>query len=494
MTPLAAAFLAVATCALLFGPKRWGTAVFVWTCCLLGYGEGIELGSASFWLLRVFIVVGFVKILFIKPWPPGGWCTLDYLIVAMAVWQLASSAFHADVIGNLTLKAGLVIEAIGAYFVTRRLTADLRSASDYVWTHAIVFIPIAILMAVEYTTLTNYFGYFGLGHWEPMIRDGRPRAYGPFQHPILAGTIGATAVPLFVGILRSRPVTAVVGTTAALMMVVTSASSGPIVALTGGVAALLAWPIRRNMRQLRWGIVGFYVFLDLIMTAPAYYLMSRIDLTGSSSGWHRAALIESSIQHINEWWLGGTDYTRHWMPTGVTWSEEHTDITNQYLAYGVSGGLLLMALFVAVLAHGFAYLGRHMKQAAEVHSEYEFFLWCAGSALFAHAFAFLSVRYYDQSLTFVFMLLALISTIYQTALGRQRSLPDAPEESGNTGAAKAWKQEATDGDWAASWFASGPEPTAFHPMQRRSVRADTAEVTVIEGTQERGAFDTGRLR
>lgn len=491
MTPLAAIFLAVATCALLFGPNRWGTAVFVWTCCLLGYGEGIELGAASFWLMRVFIVVGFVKILFIKPWPPGGWCRLDYLILAFGIWLLASSVFHVDPAGNLIEKCGTVLEGMGAYFVARRLTAELESPSDYAWTHAILFIPIAILMAVEYTTLTNYFGYFGLGHWEPLIRDGRPRAYGPFQHPILAGTIGATAVPLFVGILRSRPATAVVGTTAALTMVLTSASSGPIVALTGGVAALLAWPLRRNMRQLRWGIVGFYVALDLIMKAPAYYLMSRIDLTGSSTGWHRAALIESGIQHINEWWLGGTDYTRHWMPTGVTWSEKHTDITNQYLSYGVNGGVLLMALFVAVLAHGFAYLGRHMKQASEGRTEYEFFLWCAGSTLFAHTFAFFSVRYYDQSLTFVFVLLALISTIYQTALGRQGSLPDASEEGGNMRVAKVWKQEATDGGWATSWFASGRETGALQPMQRRLVHEDTVEVTVTEERKngERSAQD-----
>lgn len=422
------AVLAVATCALLFGPNRWGTAIFVWTCCLLGYGQGIELGGAAFFLLRVFVVIGLIKILAIGPRPPGGWSSLDYLIVMFGVWQLVSCVFHLDARSYLIQQCGAVLEATGVYFVTRRLTTDLKSPSGYAWTHAIVFIPIAILMAIEYTTLMNYFGYLGLGHWEPLIRDGRPRAYGPFQHPILAGTIGATAIPLFVGILRSKPVTAIVGTAAALVMVVTSASSGPIVALTGGVAALCAWPLRRNMRQVRWGIFGLYLLLDLMMKAPAYYLFARIDLTGSSAGYHRAELIDTAIKHFNEWWLGGTDYTRHWMPTGVTWSENHTDITNHYLHYGVIGGFLLMALFIACLLCGFVYLGRLMRRAAGENRDYQFFLWCISSSLFAHSFAFLSVRYYDQSLAFVFMLLALSATLYQTNRGAEEKIPSKANE------------------------------------------------------------------
>jgi len=31
----------------------------------------------------------------------------------------------------------------------------------------------------------------------------------------------------------------------------------------------------------------------------------KIDLTGSSTGWHRAELIDSALRHFNEWWLVG---------------------------------------------------------------------------------------------------------------------------------------------------------------------------------------------
>lgn len=414
MTPLASVLLAAASAALLFGRRQWSAAVFVWACCILGYGEGLELGGSSFWLLRLVVLVGLIKVALIGPRMPGGLCPVDYLVLLFGVWMLCSSMFHADPWADLITKAGNLWEIWGVYFVFRRLSSEMPSFTHFVWLHAIVFVPVALFMAIECVTLYNYFGHLGLGHWVPQIRDGRPRAYGPFQHPILAGTIGGASFPLFVGlIVRSRRVIGWIGACAALTMVMASASSGPIVAWTGGVAAVCFWPLRRHMRLVRWVIVAAYVVLDMVMVAPAYYLMARIDLTGSSSGWHRAALIEAAINHFNEWWFAGTDYTRHWMPTGVTWSPNHTDITNHYLHYGVVGGVLLVVLFVLILAYGFKYLGVLIKRASSDGFRREFTLWCVGSCLFAHAFAFLSVRYYDQSLAFVFSLLALAATTYQ---------------------------------------------------------------------------------
>src|SRR5207253_439216 len=91
------------------------------------------------------------------------------------------------------------------------------------------------------------------------------------------------------------------------------------------------------------------VVLQIVMNDPVYFLMARIDFTGSSTGWFRAQLIRSSIQHLDEWWAVGTDYTRHWMPSGIYANEIHTDITNHFLEMGVWGGLPLLSLFVLAL-------------------------------------------------------------------------------------------------------------------------------------------------
>ena len=116
------------------------------------------------------------------------------------------------------------------------------------------------------------------------------------------------------------------------------------------------------MRLVRWVALLSVLALNLVMSAPVYYLLGRIDLTGNSTGFYRAALIESTIRHFNEWWLGGTDYTRHWMASGVPWSQDHVDITNYYIRMGVDGGLPLMLLFIYILVVAFRIGGTGLAQ------------------------------------------------------------------------------------------------------------------------------------
>ena len=113
------------------------------------------------------------------------------------------------------------------------------------------------------------------------------------------------------------------------------------------------------MRLIRWSLVGAMITLNVAMNAPIYYLLARIDFTGSSTSYYRAALIDSAFKHLNEWWLGGTDYTRHWMPTGALWNEDQADITNHYIKMGVVGGLPLMLLFIGVLLPASGRLAGH---------------------------------------------------------------------------------------------------------------------------------------
>jgi hypothetical protein len=168
--------------------------------------------------------------------------------------------------------------------------------------------------------------------------------------------------------------------------------------------------MRGRMRMMRYMALAGYVLLDVIMKAPAYYIIARIDIAGGSTGWHRAALIESAIAHLNEWWLGGTDYTRHWMPTGVSWSARHTDLTNHYIFLGVAGGLPLMLLFIAILWRGFSYVGQYVKQGGSAR-QHAYLVWCLGASLFAQATTCISVAYFDQSFVFLYLPLAALGTI-----------------------------------------------------------------------------------
>ena len=214
-----------------------------------------------------------------------------------------------------------------------------------------------------------------------------------------------------VALWKSYRKTAVLGIGACFTMILTAGSTGPLMSAVFAIAGLLMWRWRHHMRLVRWMAVLGYVALDVVMNAPAYYLLARVDLTGSSTSWHRAALIESAIAHLPEWWLVGTSSTRHWMPYGVTWSASQSDITNHYLRMGVDGGLPLMLSFIAVLAMGFARVGHLVRRVAGPTSAPPFLPWALGASLFAHATTFVSVSYFDQSVVFLYVTLATIGSM-----------------------------------------------------------------------------------
>jgi len=228
-----------------------------------------------------------------------------------------------------------------------------------------------------------------------------------------------------VGIWQQHRKTVIIGMTACLLMVFTSASSGPIMSASFAIGALFMWRWRHRMRLFRWLAVLGYIGLDMIMNAPAYYLIARIDLTGSSTSWHRAALIEAALNHLSEWWLAGTDYTRHWMAYGVLWNENHIDVTNYYLRMGVDGGLPLMFLFIAVLATGFSFVGQTLGHGTNLPSESRFMIWGLGAALFSHAATFVSVSYFDQSFVFIYLTLAIIGSVRSGAVLQARDAAGA---------------------------------------------------------------------
>jgi hypothetical protein len=146
------------------------------------------------------------------------------------------------------------------------------------------------------------------------------------------------------------------------------------------------------------------------MKAPAYYLMGRVPLVPGSTGWHRARLIESAISHLSEWWVAGTDYTRHWMPSGVSWSPDHADITNHYIMMGIWGGLPLMLMFIIIIAKGFSYVGQILRTISDERLNTRFIIWALGASLFANAATMISVSYFDQSFLFLYLTIASIGS------------------------------------------------------------------------------------
>lgn len=398
-------------------PRRWAPIHLLVGAYFIGLSQGIILGGLHFTVLRILITVAILRLFIRREWLPGGLNGLDRLMLIWMGWALISSLFHDDIYGALIYRLGLVYNSLGVYLLFRVSCRSFDDLESLVLATAILLVPIAVGMTIESFTGFNLFSILTGEIIEPNVRAGRFRAQGPFQHAILAGTVGAGCLPLFVGVWRSHSRLATIGIIATLVIIVTSASSGPVITAISGIAALMIWNYRYKMRFIRFLMVFCYFALDIVMKAPAYYLLSRIDLTGSSTGWHRAALIESAFAHLGEWWFAGTDFTRHWMPTGVDWSGDHADITNHYIKMGVIGGLPLMILFIVLFYKSFSYVGQilHSSDYNSFPQRFYFFAWCLGASLFAHAFTCLSVSYFDQSSLFLFMVIASISTAWYAA-------------------------------------------------------------------------------
>lgn len=406
-------FVLVCAAAIIVLRRHWAPIPLLAGCCYMTIGQGVDIGPVSLPVYRIILAVGLLRVVVRRESVAGGINTIDKMVIAWSAWVVFASLFHVRMPGAGPVYAsGLVFNVTLFYFLTRVWCSDLAALMSLSRVVAWLLVPVALAMVGEHIYERNVFGAFGGVPEGVYVRNGSIRAQGPFQHPILAGTVGAVCLPLMIGIWRSYRVSAVTGVMACVAIVFASTSSGPLMSMLLGIFALLMWFCRSWLGLIRWAAVGLYVLAELTMTRPAYYLISKIDLTGSSTGWHRSRLIESAFNHLSEWWLFGTDYTGHWMATTLGDTGQHADLTNYYIHVGVIGGIPAMLLLVAIIWRAFVWVGECIRTAPVTLHQHRFMIWCLGAGLFAHAGTCLSVSYYDQSMMFFWLNIGVISSLY----------------------------------------------------------------------------------
>lgn len=385
---------------------------------------------------RVVILVGLVRA------ASNGWLSwsprnrLDLLVAVFAAIALLSTIGHAwEPYNPLVVRLRLVLDVVGTYLYMRAYLANHESLQSFSSSLAIVLIPFAFFLLMEKQSGLNPYAAVGAGNLRSLIREGKIRAQGPFGTPILSGTVGASAIALMIPLLAKRRRLAVAGISAAVVVVYASASSGPIGTLGISLGAVAFWRFRQYLKPAVYGTCVLLFILHFIKERPIWYLMALLDLVGGSTGWHRARLIDEAVKHFDEWWLTGTDFTRHWMPYGLTAVPEHCDLTNYYIHLGVIGGLPLTICLVAIIRRSMKDLGRGIREAGERSEEEEFALWCVGSTIFAHSITFLSISYFDQISMFFwgllggltgFLVLPHARKIENVAAGRDEDKPQIP--------------------------------------------------------------------
>jgi hypothetical protein len=409
MHPLVALAMIVAIILMLRLRRKYAIIPFFACAFLIPPGQMLVLGGVHLFVLRIVILFACARMLVAKLSASTGVVgpRLDSVDKVFMLWAVLRAlaflfvfSFQSAAVVN---QVAFLLDVFGGYFLLRFLVRDTADIQLAVRVFAIIAFIVGLCMLNEKLRNQNIFGYLGGFPIVPQLRDGAIRAQGSFEHPILAGSFGATLLPLFFwlwkqGKLRLLAIVGVIGSTC---MVLSSASSTPLMAYVGGIVAVCLWPMRRHMRAFRWGIVILLIGLHLVMKAPVWFLIARVDLTGASSGYHRAMLVDTFIRHFSEWWLIGTN-------TNASWGYDMWDLSNQFVAEGVTGGLATFICFIALISMSFGKIGVARK-AATGDRKREWFLWCLGAALVSHIVAFWGISYFDHTQISWFALLVMIS-------------------------------------------------------------------------------------
>lgn len=407
MHPVIMLLMAITMVLLLVLPRKKIIIPFLMMVLLAPFGQQLYVPGAHMFVGRSLILVGWIRLGMLwrkqvgEAFVAGGMNNIDRMIIVWAILRAIATVLTFLDVSSFVNQVGFLLDTLGGYFLFRFLIRDTEDMARVVKTLAVVCVVIALGMVIEQVKATNLFGYVG-GRLVPFVRDGKIRSQGPFLGPIPAGTFGAVLLCVFGWLWWRGKSTSfgLAGIVAALAMVVTSASSTPLMTVPAGILGVAFWPMRRQMRLVRLGMVVIVIVLQAFMKAPVWMAISHIDLVGGNSAYHRAALIDGFMRHFDEWWLIGVKST-------AGWGWDMWDQANQFVLEGETGGLATLICFILILARSFGRLGHAGSQVNRDRQE-KWGLWLLGSALFAHIVSFLGISFSDQSSFGWYALLSLI--------------------------------------------------------------------------------------
>lgn len=373
---------------------------------LIPQGQQLYVAGVHFYVSRLLILAAFIRAMISKDPKQrsmyvGGWNSIDTAAVCYMCIVAVATVMQYVSVPAIVNQVGYLWDYLLGYLAIRAL---IRSEEDTVLAIqccAVLMMIFAVTMVIEQEKLFNVFGMLGGVPMAPEIRDGKIRCQGAFAHPLTAGAFSGTAIPLFVLLWKRRSARwlAAAGIVAATIMTVTTQTSTSLLTEAAAIFAIVCWPLRKKMRIVRMSLVGAIIALALVMKAPVWFIIAHVDLTGSSSSYQRAELINEFVNHFSNWWLMGTT-------NSASWGWDMWDAQNMFVSVGEAGGLAALIFFILMVSRSFGRLGNARKQAKS--KQQEWVIWLLGSALFAHVVAFFGVNYFDQVRVAWFAMVAMI--------------------------------------------------------------------------------------
>jgi len=424
MNAIGGGILGLLVVLVVFAPRRWAALSLMAGVLYLTQGQSIDLG-VHIYPMRLLGLVGFLRVMGRGEFSWSRFNRLDKSVILAysyitLIFVTRSGLGYGTGSGitqvSLMDKLGCWIDTLFFYISCRGLLVD---QSDFIaLLKNLVFITAPYLVLVSIERITSHNPLVIVGAYPDLWIDGqRLRCRGSFTHPSLLGTLGASFLPLYIGLALTgnHRFHALAGIGLCLGIVFLAGSGGPVNFVMLTLLAWSLWTVRGNMALVRRMIVIVLILLSLVMNSPIWYLPSRLSSITGGDGWHRSYLIDVAFRNIDQWWLIGMplEGTRDWFPYLVKGA---VDMTNQFLAHGIDAGLLAMLLYIAMLAKAFKGLGGTMasiRRNTRAPGNSELLLWGLGAMLAGHIANWIGITYFDQIYMVFLMQLAIISSLSQ---------------------------------------------------------------------------------
>jgi hypothetical protein len=403
-SPPALLLLLVAVGVILFGPRRYVLPALLFFGVFIPMANRLSIMTLDFMPHRILVIVGILRVCMRREGNAFSLNSMDKVMIALTLWGVFAYSVLWGTMSAVVYQGARALDMLGLYFLFR---AYLRSEEDLfgaIKTTGVLCAVLAAFMCVEAATGRNALSALGLDE-QVWSRRGRLRCRGSFGHAISAGVYGASLMPLWLagwrcgGWLRKW---SAVGLVTSTLMTVTSASSSSLLTYVAGVGAFFFWTWRSHLRTVRWAVLLLLICLHIVMKAPVWALLQRVNLVGGSTGNYRYRLFDAFVRTVDQWWLFGIKEPEE------VWGM--WDLCNQYVLEGARGGLLRVGLFVAMLVLCFREVGRVLA-IVENDDRRAILVWSMGAMLFAHFMAFWGADYWDQIRVPWYLMLAIIPSL-----------------------------------------------------------------------------------
>ncbi|QGG80123.1 hypothetical protein GH975_05855 [Litorivicinus lipolyticus] len=400
----------------LFGSLRWLVPTLVAFAVLVPFTEGLVVAGIDLKYIRLLSLAGLVRLIAMGRFS----LELNQVDRVYLFWVL--SGFAVFMLANLNgssfvYRAGMAFDGLVLWALARwALNADWYGVAVRAFTVALVLVSISV--AAELYSGSNVLG--AIGQPDALWRDGKARLYAAFDHPILMGSFFAAVLPLVLGLWVTQKISkisALVAGALTVMIVLSTSSSGPIAAMAVGVLAFAGFKLKSWVYP---GLIALVLIAGvlhfLVMEQSVWLLLGRLDLTGSSTGYHRYWLIEQTVNHFNEWFLVGTRDISHWN----VWAN---DVTSMYVLQAITGGLVVLVAFFWMCWKLFVRLEN--TESVDPIALPPVLQWGLFCSFLTQLASFMSVAYWGQTLVLFGFWVALYSSLprQRTAQPQQQSRP-----------------------------------------------------------------------